>query len=254
MKEKNKPETNGTRWTQVVVSCYFWFTLFFISGFLFPVSLSIWIVTVLFDRRRILCHKFTYLWSDIILGVNPYWKVTVEGRDKIAPNGTYIMVSNHQSGADILVLFKLHRHFKWVAKKGLFLVPFIGWNMWLNGYIPVERSRGRSKLRMMDRAAGSLRKGNSVIFFPEGTRTRDGNLQPYKTGAFRLAVETGTPVLPVVIRGTFRAIKKGGFLISKNPGLKLVVLNPVMPDEFQGLDPKELANLVRERTRAELEK
>jgi 1-acyl-sn-glycerol-3-phosphate acyltransferase len=238
---------------QALVSCYFWFSLFFISGILFPFSLLLWCTSVLFDRRRYLLHQFTCRWSDIILGINPYWKITVEGRDKIDPKTVYVMVSNHQSGADILVLFKLHRHFKWVAKKGLFLIPFIGWNMWLNGYISIERTRGRSKLQMMDKAADSIRAENSVILFPEGTRSRDGQLQPYKTGAFRLALETRSPILPVVLKETHLAIKKGGLMIHKNDRIKLVVLDPIPYDSFKHLDSKELAHFVFEQTRKELE-
>ena len=244
--------TGFGKWAQRLVSCYFWFTLFFISAVLFPVSITLWLTTVLFDRRRYLQHWFTCRWSDIILGINPYWKITVEGREKIDPRQVYVMVSNHQSGADILVLFKLHRHFKWVAKKGLFRIPFIGWNMWLNGYISIERSRGRSKLQMMDKAAESIRDGNSVIMFPEGTRSRDGNLQPYKTGAFRLALETRSPILPIVLKETHLAIKKGGLLIHKNDRIRLIVLDPIPYSSFQHLDSKELAHLVYEQTKQAL--
>jgi 1-acyl-sn-glycerol-3-phosphate acyltransferase len=187
------------------------------------------------------------------LGINPYWKVRVEGRKKIDPKKVYVMVSNHQSGLDILVLFKLHRHFKWVAKKGLFIIPFIGWNMALNGYISIERARGRSKLQMMDKAAASIRAGNSVILFPEGTRSPDGNLQNYKTGAFRLALETHSPILPVVIKGTHLAIKKGGLLIHKNDHVKVVVLDPIPYESFSHLDSKELAQMIQEKTNLELQ-
>ena len=251
-----KVEQNRESWVgqfmQVLVSCYFWFSLFFISALLFTIPLILWLTTVLFDRRRFILHQFTCRWSDIILGINPYWKIKVEGRNKIDPSGIYVMVSNHQSGADILVLFKLHRHFKWVAKKGLFFIPFIGWNMGLNGYISIERSRGRSKLQMMDKAADSIRAGNSVILFPEGTRSRDGNLQPYKTGAFRLALKTHTPILPIVLKNTHQAIKKGGLLIHKNDKIKLVVLDPIPYTSFQHLDAKEIAHLVFEKTKEEL--
>ncbi|HNY02324.1 MAG TPA: lysophospholipid acyltransferase family protein [Bacteroidales bacterium] len=243
-----------TPWSQVLVSCYFWFTLFFISALLFPFAILIWLITLPFDRRRYLLHQFTCGWSDIMLGINPYWTVKIRGREKIDPHKVYVMVANHSSGVDILVLFKLHRHFKWVAKKDLFRIPFIGWNMALNGYIPIERARGRSKLQMMDKAAAVIRQGNSVILFPEGTRTRDGRLQPYKSGAFRLAQETGTPVLPVVIGGTFHAIRKGGFLIHKNHSITLTILDPVATETVNSLDAKSLAQNIYNQTQAELER
>jgi 1-acyl-sn-glycerol-3-phosphate acyltransferase len=153
---------------------------------------------------------------------------------------------------DILVLFKLHTHFKWVAKKELFAIPFIGWNMALNGYIPIERGRGKSKLQMMDKAAASILAGNSVIVFPEGTRSSDGKLKPYKTGAFRLALDTCSPILPVVIKGTHLAIKKESLLIHRNDHINLVILDPIPYEAFCGMDAKELSQLVFERTNKEL--
>jgi 1-acyl-sn-glycerol-3-phosphate acyltransferase len=232
---------------QFIVSCYFWSSMFLVSAILFPVSILLWITTVLFDRRRYILHQWTCRWSDIILGMNPYWKVKIEGREKIDPGKVYVMVSNHSSGLDIMVLFKLHRHFKWVAKKGLFIIPFIGWNMWLNGYIPIERSRGRSKLQMMDNAALSLKAGNSVMIFPEGTRTRDGNLQPFKSGAFRLAMETESDILPISISGTFYAIKKGGLMIHKNKNMVVKVLDPIPFESFKDQDPKYISVLVHDQ-------
>jgi len=239
---------------QVLASAYFWISLFLVSGLLFPVSVLLWVTTVLFDRNRVILHKYTCLWSDIILGINPYWKVVVEGREKIDPEKVYVIVSNHQSGLDIMVLFKLHRHFKWVAKKGLFVVPFIGWNMALNGYIGIERARGKSKLQMMDEAASAIRSGNSVMMFPEGTRSADGKLQTYKTGAFRLALDTRTTVLPVVIKGTHRAVVKGKLLIHRNPDIKLVVLDPIPYDAICDLDSKEIATRVNRITNNELQR
>ncbi len=249
---ENTDRAEGGNPGQVLVSCYFWFTLFLFSGILFPVALLIWLVTLPFDPRRYMLHQFTCLWSDLILGINPYWTVHIRGREKIDPRQLYVMVSNHSSGVDILVLFRLHRHFKWVAKRDLFRIPFIGWNMALNGYIPIERARGRSKLQMMDRAAAAIRSGNPVMLFPEGTRTRDGHLQPYKTGAFRLALETKTSVLPVVVGGTFRAIRKGGFLIHRNHQISVTVLDPIPPEQMDRMDAKELATRVHDLTLKEL--
>jgi 1-acyl-sn-glycerol-3-phosphate acyltransferase len=208
-------------------------------------------MTVAFDPRRKVMQKATCFWSDVILTLNPYWKVKVEGKNKIDPEAVYVMVSNHQSGADILVLFKLYSHFKWVAKKELFFIPFIGWNMGLNGYIPIERSRGRSKLQMMDKAAEAIKKGNSVIIFPEGTRSKDGHLQDFKSGAFRLALETKSDILPIVLKGTFKAIKKGGLLIHRNKDIRAVVLDPIPFESVKMMESKELAKKVHEAVRKE---
>jgi len=240
------------RFIDYLVSVYFWFSLFFISALLFPVTFLTWILTVLFDRRRFILHEMTCCWADLVLWINPYWRTRVEGKQKFDRKTTYVIVSNHQSGADILVLFRLYRHYKWVAKQSLFYYPFIGWNMWLNGYISIVRTRGRSKLMMMDKAANTVRAGNSVMLFPEGTRTRDGNIQPFKTGAFRLALDTKSPILPVAIIGTYHAINKNSLLIHKNYNIRLVILDPIPYEQIASLDPKEIATKVHDLIRAEI--
>lgn len=248
-----KNRYNVDRPLDYLASCYFWFSLFFISAILFPLTFLIWILTALFDRRRFILHKVTCCWADLVLWINPYWKTKVEGKKKIDPKTTYVMVSNHSSGVDILILFRLYRHYKWVAKQSLFYWPFIGWNMWLNGYISIVRSRGRSKLMMMDKAANAVRAGNSVMLFPEGTRTRDGNIQPFKTGAFRLALDTKSPILPVAIIGTFHAINRNSLLIHKNYYIRLVVLDPIPYEEIAQLDPKEIAAKIHDLIQAKIQ-
>ena len=175
------------------------------------------------------------------------------GKENIQKDETYIMVSNHQSGADIIVLFLLWNNLKWVAKKSLYNFPFIGWNMWLNRYIVVERGRASSMRKMMIDAEKTLKSGSSVMIFPEGTRSKDGKLQPFKTGAFHLALETGNPILPIVIKGTSMAIRKGGFLINKNHDIQAKVLQPVPFKNIKGKDPKEVAQMVHLLIQTELE-
>jgi 1-acyl-sn-glycerol-3-phosphate acyltransferase len=250
----NRDVNKGHRFIDYLVSVYFWSSLFLISALLFPVTFLTWILTSLFDRRRFILHKMTCCWADLVLWINPYWRTRVQGKQKFDSKTTYVIVSNHQSGADILVLFRLYRHYKWVAKKSLFFYPFIGWNMWLNGYISIVRTRGRSKLMMMDKAANTVRAGNSVMLFPEGTRTRDGNIQPFKTGAFRLALDTKSPILPVAIIGTYHAINKNSLLIHKNYNIRLVVLDPIPYEKIAHLDPKEIATKVHDLIREELVK
>jgi 1-acyl-sn-glycerol-3-phosphate acyltransferase len=236
----------------ILVSAWFWFTLFFVSAIFFMIALVLWVFTAPFDSKRRVLHAYTCYWSDFIFAINPLWKVTVTGRNRIDRKQAYVMVANHQSGADIMVLFKLHVHFKWVAKQGLFVIPFIGWNMYLNRYIPIERSVGRSKLQMMDHAADAIRQGNSVMIFPEGTRSRDGLVHQFKSGAFRLALETRSPILPVAVEGTFTAIKKGGFRIRKNKNIRVVVLEPISYETISTMSVKDIAFMVESAIKTEL--
>lgn len=233
-------------------SLWFWSELFLTSALLFPVAFIIWILTVPFDRNLRLLHLFSCLWSDLVLFLNPVWKVRVRGREKIDRRKAYVIVSNHQSGADILVVFKLMVHFKWVSKWSLFWFPFIGWNMAMNRYIALKRGRKSSINRMVEHCIRAIRRGNSVMIFPEGTRSKDGLVQPFKTGAFRIAIETQAPVLPVVISGTSKAVKKGGLQIHKNLGMELVVLDPIQPEQYAGEDQKSLAARTEEIIRSGL--
>jgi len=234
-------------------SCYFWFELFFISGLLFPGSILIFLLTFLLDKRLVILHKYSCIWSYIVLKMNFMWRIKVTGKEYIRKDESYVMVSNHQSGADIIVLFLLWNNFKWVAKRSLYWVPFLGWNMWLNRYIAVERGKASSMRRMMAEARRVLMSGSSLMIFPEGTRSKDGKLQQFKTGAFHLALETGKPVLPIAIKGTSRAIRKGGFLVNKNHDIQAMVLKPVLFETIKGMDAKDAAMMVRGIIQAELE-
>jgi 1-acyl-sn-glycerol-3-phosphate acyltransferase len=114
-------------------------------------------------------------------------------------------MSNHQSGFDILALMAaMPRQFYWIAKKELFDIPFFGQSMRRGGYIPLDRGDGRKALQSMDEAAVAIRQGKSVVMFPEGTRTQDGHLLPFKRGGFILARKATVPVIPVTINGSGR--------------------------------------------------
>src|SRR5213594_748523 len=131
------------------LSLVFWLFLVASSIVLFPVAVLIWAVTAPFDRRRALLHRFTCFWASLYSWLNPAWRVRIEGREKIQPGVAYVMVANHQSFLDILVLFRLFVHFKWVSKIEIFRVPCIGWNMRLNRYIKLRRGDARSVAEMM---------------------------------------------------------------------------------------------------------
>ncbi len=237
---------------QYLVSIYFWVELYLVSTILFPFFCLVFLLTVSFDKRLFLLHKCTCIWSFIVLKLNVMWKIKVSGREKIDRRETYVMVSNHQSGADIIVLFLLWAHFKWVAKKSLFYYPFIGWTMWLNRYISLDRVKASSMRKMMSDAALIMKAGNSVMIFPEGTRSKDGNLQTFKTGAFHIALVNQAPILPIVIKGTSKAIRKGGFLINENYNIQAKVLDPIPYDSIKHLDSKQVAKKVHDLIRKEL--
>jgi 1-acyl-sn-glycerol-3-phosphate acyltransferase len=212
---------------RLVGSVLFWAFLVASSLLLFPVALVIWALTAPFDRRKRALHQFTCFWASLYSWLNPAWRVHVEGRDKIRPDATYVMVANHQSLLDILVLFRLFAHFKWVSKIENFRVPCIGWNMRLNGYVPLRRGDKQSIGEMMATCARVLDDGSSIMMFPEGTRSPDGRLRAFKHGAFTLAQGNGCALLPILVEGTADALPKRGFVLQGRHAIRIRVLDEI---------------------------
>jgi 1-acyl-sn-glycerol-3-phosphate acyltransferase len=237
-----------------VLSAAFWAFLTVTSILLFPLALLIWAVTAPFDPRKRLLHQFTCFWASLYTWCNPAWPVTVEGREKIDPDAAYVMVANHQSLLDILVFFRLFNHYKWVSKIENFRIPFIGWNMRLNDYIPLRRGDKASIVQMLRMCRETLAAGNSIMMFPEGTRSPDGRLRRFKTGAFELAKDAGVPILPIVLTGTSDALPKRGFVLRGRHPIRLKVLDGIPPESFAGEPVEDLTLRVRELIASELEK
>ena len=223
------------------------FLLFFLisSALLFPIALIIWIVTVLFDRKLLLLHLFTSFWACLYIWMVPMWSVSIEGRDRIKKERTYVMVSNHQSQLDILTLFGLFTPFKWLSKSWVFRIPFIGWTMMLNRYIKLAGDDRKSILRAFRGAERALSEGNSVFFFPEGTRSETGATGDFKPGAFVLAKRLKLPILPIAISGASKALPKGSLNFNGNHRIKIRVLDELSYNDYAGLSPDEAAEKVR---------
>lgn len=154
-----------------------------------------------FDRTGGSYHRIACFWSSISLWMAGV-RVAVAGRGNI-PEGPVIFMSNHQSNFDILALYQaIPKQFSWIAKEELFSYPIFGQSMRRAGYIPLDRSDGRKSLKSMIAAAEKIRQGSSVVIFPEGTRSEDGRLIPFKKGGFLLAERAGVPIVPVAISGS----------------------------------------------------
>ena len=196
-----------------ILSLGFWTFLTVTSILLYPIAVLIWAITSPFDRRRFLLHKFTCFWASLYSWLNPVWPVTIEGRERIRRDEAYVMVANHLSLLDILVIFRLFTHFKWVSKIENFRVPCVGWNMSLNRYIKLKRGDRNSVIEMMKACEKTLGEGNSIMMFPEGTRSPTGQMRAFKPGSFEVAIKTGRPILPIAIQGTADALPKRGFVL-----------------------------------------
>ena len=208
-------------WALIVVTC----PIFFVG------ALVVFVLTAVFDRRLVVLHLYSSAWAMFYVVINPYWKVRVTGRERLPWRGPAVLVANHASLIDILVLFALFRPYKWVSKYENFKLPFVGWNMRLNGYVPLRRGDRASVEAMLARCSALLERGNPVLFFPEGTRSKDGRLQAFKDGAFELAVEHQVPVIPIAVHGTGRALPKHGMVLEEHVDCHVEILAPLSAGE-----------------------
>jgi len=186
--------------------------LSFISLIISTIFLStVFIIVSLFDRKGERIHRIRRFWAGLhlkVCGVH----VSLKGLDNIK-KPPYIIMCNHQSALDIYALLSsLPLPFKWIAKRQLFLIPFIGWVMKSAGDISLDREKPREALKAIEAAVRKIREGTNIIIFPEGTRSKDGTLLPFKKGGFSLALRAGVPILPIGICGTNRLQPKGSFI------------------------------------------
>ncbi len=230
----------------VLISLWVWFAI----GALIVLWVPVMAVARLVDRDpahyyagytlRIMGRLFTY--------ANPFWQIELEGPFPDDPRNPYVVVGNHFSQADPPIIARVPWEMKWVAKKGLFDLPFAGWLLRLSGDISVDRRSKKSRAQVLATARDYLGKRCSVMFFPEGTRSRDGRVQRFSDGAFRLAIEEGVPVLPIAIDGTHEALPKHSIWFDPNPEpIRVKVLDPVDTQSYTEDEARALQRHVRAR-------
>ena len=204
------------------------------------------------DPLRIRTARWFRRLGPLVAKANPAWKLHFSGFENIRPKATYVFVSNHQSLADIPLIAHLAHDTKWLAKAELFTVPVFGWMMRLSGDIAVERGDRRKAAQALLKCAATLRKGCSIMFFPEGTRSRDGQVLPFNDGPFQLAIRERTPVVPLVVEGTGNALPRNTWMFGARQDLLLHVLEPVAPEGWT--DAGDLRDDVRQRIIDELDR
>jgi len=169
----------------------------------------------------------------------------VEGLEHIKNDKHYVFMGNHQSYVDIFLLLSIiDKDFVFMAKEELFKIPFFGFGIKTLGLIPINRGESRDALKSLFAAAKKISEGFSVLLFPEGTRSPDGDMLPFKRGAFTLAVRTGFEIAPFVLEGTAKSLKKKSFLVVPFQKSKVRFLEPVSPE---GLKDRDLLNIIREK-------
>ena len=214
---------------KIITSLFFIFVAI-TSLVFFIIAVIIRVTTYPFDKKMRLLHLLTCFWGSLYTYVMPPWKITIQGRNKIKNNKPYIIISNHQSQLDI------------------------GWNMVLNRYIKLVRGDKKSIAQMMDECEMHLKEGSSVYIFPEGSRSPDGHLKQFKSGAFLLAKKLNLPIMPIIIEGTRFALPKHSIDYHGKHPIILRVLDEIVPEIFKNMSIEELRDYTWNYMHTELKK
>ena len=205
---------------------------------------SLALLTYPFDRKGKVIHRYARLWGKVALWANRV-KVKFEGMEHLKEEGPYIFMSNHQGSYDIFALLgHLPFQFKWLAKKELFSIPFFGWAMAVAGYISIDREGTRETVEAMNKAAERIRDGMSVVIFPEGSRSPDGTIQPFKKGGFTLAMKAKVPIVPLALTGS-REIMPKGRLTASSGEIRIRMGRPIETAPYSIKSRKDLMEKVR---------
>jgi 1-acyl-sn-glycerol-3-phosphate acyltransferase len=209
--------------------------------FFFPLTFLIWLLVLLFDREREIIHWILNWQSRILVWLLPIWKIRIEGREKGLKETPFVIISNHQSILDILLINCLRYRFKWISKIENMKIPVLGWYLRMADYIIINRGDKESKEEMMEKSFQYLKGGTSIMMFPEGTRSVDGEIGFFKRGAFQLAINAHVPILLVVLDGSGGVLPKHGLIFTTGHKIRIKVLDPVMPESFNTDDPDILS-------------
>ena len=202
------------------------------------------ITLAFFSKNGNAPHLVARTWAKSILWVSRV-KVDVEGFENLPLDTPCILMPNHQSNFDIPVLLgRLPIQFRWLAKAELFKIPIFGRGMRGCGYISIDRSNRKSAFRSLADAAQKIKDGASVLIFPEGTRSRDGNIGPFKKGGFVLTVDAGVPIVPIIVYGTRTIMPKGKLLMQRRDAT-MKILPPVETRKYNRKNKDQLIEEVR---------
>jgi 1-acyl-sn-glycerol-3-phosphate acyltransferase len=231
---------------QTLMSIWAWLVLGTCLVLWMPLMAAARLITLSDPGRYAVGYLFRRI-GPVMATLNPLWRFRTCGTPPPDPRRPYVVVSNHESFADILLISHLPWEMKWLSKAELFKVPVLGWLMRLAGDIPVRRGEGRSAVEALQRCRTVLKHRVSVMVFPEGTRSPTADMLPFKDGAFRLAIDTGVPILPLAVSGTGTALPKHGWRFGRSVA-EVRVLEPI---ETAGLTVKDVPAL-RDRVRARI--
>ena len=203
------------------------------------------IIASFFTRTGNPVHLIARIWSQSILWVSRV-HVSVNGLPNIELDKSYVYMANHQSNFDIPVLLGyLPVQFRWLAKAELFKIPVFGRAMLGAGYVKIDRFNRKSAFKSLEEAAKRMKNGVSVMIFPEGTRSKDGNIRQFKKGGFVMAIKSGVPIVPVVLRGTWPIMAKSSLRINRGD-VEMEIGEPIDTSGYSLETKEDLMTKVRD--------
>jgi len=220
---------------------YYYLVLLIFELIMFVTGAVLLLLTFPFDKNRKIIHLHSFVWGMLHFWVNPFWKVHYSGKKNIKRGKPYIIICNHQSMLDICLIYELPLYFKWVSKKEALRIPMVGQALWFHRDILINRGEGASVKQMIKKAQAFLKDNISISIFPEGTRTQDGKIHPFKEGAFLLARLTKTAILPIVIDGTFDVMPKNSYAVKRKKTFYMNILPEITADEVARTPVKDMA-------------
>ena len=223
-----------------MLSILYYITATLLSAALYFLSWIAFFICYPFDKRRVVVHRISKWITDVTFGLPPHMGRDVIGAENIDPNQPYVMVLNHCSMMDIMSPYVLPLVFKWVSKREVYKIPMVGRLLFMHGDIVINRSNPKEAMQFVHtKGLMWLKKGASVAIFPEGTRSKDGEIHNFKAGAFILAKDAGVPILPIVLDGTTTMLRKGPWMNWRNR-VTIKVLKPIPAEEVQERSIKEV--------------
>ncbi|MEO6527692.1 MAG: 1-acylglycerol-3-phosphate O-acyltransferase [Gemmatimonadaceae bacterium] len=233
---------------QRIRSAWAWIAVVFVVIVGFCYVSAVWLVTAPFDKGRYRAGRAFRQLAVAHVALHRLWRFETDGYTPDDPRRPYVVVSNHESYADVFIVSHFPWEMKWMAKHTIFQLPIMGWMMRMANDVPVRRGERESALAALAECRDRLARRVSVMIFAEGTRSRTDELLPFKDGAFQLAIETQTPILPIAIAGTRDCMAKGSFAF-RPAHARARVLAPI---PTAGLTLSDVATL-RDRTRATID-
>lgn len=239
-------EAGGSLFSTVATWAWAAFWLFLA---LLPTIVAGYVGPLVGDKKRRVAHALLAGAYRIIVRLHPTYTYNISGLEHLR-GGPAVLCPNHDSYADVVYLFSLPGQIRWVIKKELFRVPLFGFGLYAAGYLAIDRGDWGSAQNLVDRALESVSSGVSVLSFPEGTRTRSGELGPFHSGPARLAIAAGVPIIPIGVAGTRELLAKGYGWLPARAHVTIHLGEPIQPSTYEGRTPRALTRELRERVSA----